>query len=385
MIDKSNLYKNIGLRITDAMKQQGVTTAALIELCSALGYGINHSTISKIRQGLASMSVMNLVYICKALNLDLNYILSLDDNEKTTDTSREETIVANVDKRAHETKQPSEVFISDPDDWKISPYLGTYYGYYCSAAIPRDKIEEVEINIRNPNNGSRITEVEMTYETPFNGPDGHGRLRRKYVGSLTLSEKAATVYCSLSCNETGKQFHFAFLHNRKVYERGELETIVCAVLATNRGDNYAPTIQRMLLTRKRLGLDKVKLIRSQLKLNDQMILISKVDLKDAVNDSRCSSLIKQRLCDGGNVDEWVNQLQYTPYFEIGESYFDMKFNNELDRSTVVNVLREHSRDVYYNKVSEKASIVARELVSAEGEKVLMQKSDASETSKEQNT
>lgn len=377
MIDKSDLYKVIGLRITDAMKQKGITTAALIELCEALGYSIKQSTISKIRQGLASMSVMNLVYICKALNLDLNYILSLDDNVKTTDEAGNETAITNIGKNAYESNRQSEVFISDCDDWKIAPYLGTYYGYYCSAAIPRDNIEEVMIVIRNPENGCQMTEVEMTYETPFLGAGEQGRLKRRYVGALTLSEKAATVYCSLSCNETGKQFHFAFLHNRKVYERGKLETIVCAVLTTNRGDNYAPTIQRMILTRKKLGLDKVKLIRSQLKMNDQMILISKVDLKDAVNDPRCSSLIKQRLCDGGNVDEWVNQLQYTPYYEIGESYFDTKFNNEHDRSSVINVLREHSRDVYYNKVSEKASIVARELISAEMEKEPTQVNDNS--------
>ncbi len=367
MIDKSNLYKNIGLRITEEMKKQGITTSALIELCRSFGYRINHSTISKIRQGLASMSVMNLVYICKALNLDLNYVLSLEENEITTPESSEKAAATNVEKKTSALKKQSDVFISNPD-WKISPYLGTYYGYYCSAAIPRDKIEEVKIIIRKPEDGRRMTEVEMTYNTPFIGADGQGRLERRYVGSLSLSEKAATVYCSLRCYETGKQFHFAFLHNRKVYEEGKLKTIVCAVLTTNRGDNYAPTIQRMILTREKIGMDKVKLIRSQLKMNDQMILISKVDLKDAVNDPRCNSLIKQRLCDGGDIEEWVNQLHYTPYFEIAESYFDMKFNDERDRASVINVLREHSRDVYYNKVSEKASIVARVLLPTDEEK-----------------
>lgn len=361
MVNKEALYRMIGKRITDAMKQQGVTTLELSERCRQSGFQINHSTISKIRQGLASMSVMNLVYICKELNLDLNEVFSLEEQIHTKEKSGDDTLEVSVARVNSYQKRAKRVFITDPNDWRIAPYLGDYHGYYCSAAIPRDKVEEVAISIFNPGNGSQQTEVRMMYKTPFMGRSGQEYLERLYCGSLTLSEKAETVYCSMSCNETGKQFHFAFLHDRKVYEIGELKSIVCAVLTTNRGDNHAPTIQRMILTRKRLVDEEIRHLQSQLKMNSQMILISKIALKDAVQDPRCSNLIKSRLCDEGDVNEWVNQQQYTPYCEIGEAFFDTKFTSESDRANVVNVLREYSRDVYYNKVGRKASLVLQGL------------------------
>ena len=43
------------------------------------------------------------------------------------------------------------------------------------------------------------------------GEDGKP-IQRIYKGTLVLSEKASTVYCNLSCEATGKQFNFSFLH-----------------------------------------------------------------------------------------------------------------------------------------------------------------------------
>ena len=342
---RNDLYKSIGNRISKAMEDQGCSIQTLISRCAALGYETNQSPISKIRQGISSMAITNLVFICKALSLDMNEILALP----------EEVTEAKIDKSKTFSKkksQDSSVFISDPKDNRLKPYLGNFWGYYYSAADSKGIIEEVRIFIGESDGRDDETTVKMTYITPLMDVDGNP-IQRIYKGTLVLSEKALTVYCNLRCEATGKQFNFSFLHSKDVYGEKGFKSAVCAVMCTNRGEVYYPTIQRMILSRRQLSPDELNSVRSQLKLNDKKILISKVHLRDVLKNEKCRTLMMERICDGD--PEWINRLNYIGYCEFDESFFRGKFANETDEAIVINAFREYSLALPYNKVGAKAS------------------------------
>ena len=326
------------------MDEQGCTIQDLITLCATMGYKINQFTISKIRQGRSSMAITNLVFICKALSLDMNKVFALPGDE-----------IEKQDDRVHYKKsiepQVSSAFISDPGDPRLKPYFGDFWGYYYSAAKPENALETVRITIDKSSGYNKETSVTMTYRIPL---DTQGETtQRIYKGTLVLSEKALTVYCNLRCEATGKQFNFSFLHTRNVYRKEGFKYAVCAVMCTNRGEVYVPTIQRMILSRQELSEYEMRRVRSQLKLNNKKILISKIHLRDVMKDERCRDLLMERICDGDM--EWIDKLNYTGYYEFDESFFRGKFANEVDEATVINVLREYSQAVPYNKVGAKSS------------------------------
>lgn len=136
---------------------------------------------------------------------------------------------------------------------------------------------------------------------------------------------------------------------------------VALVITTSAGVKKRPTMHRMIISREDIPNEKIEVLLSQLKLNDDTILISESKLKALKKD------ITQKLNIQHNekLEEYyrvifkcIEEIEKQPsekYYRIDESLIYDSSTICTDKKSLgyaISIIRQYTNDKYYNKLSD---------------------------------
>lgn len=299
----------------------------------SLTTGISQSTISKIFSGDSRITLNNFFKICKALNVNPEYIVSQNENEK---------------KKTLGNKYDNDgVLISNPSHLAFNGYLGKYNLYFKSTISTEDEMLHGELNFfPSKDNKSCVADLLL-----YTGKTKDGsKITKHYTGELIISLSMSSCYCILVSEEIGEMcflvFDHMFLFNENLVCR-----MACAI-TTSSGGNRRPTMHRLLICKEELNIsdnqsDDFKFLNGHLKLNSSDIIISESKLSFIENEEKRADIITIIK----NLKE--NSKKYV-FYKIDEASIrnaQYGLNTMLD---LISILREYSIAGFNNKISSKS-------------------------------
>lgn len=309
---------------------------------------IGQSTLSKLLKGEMKLTLQHIVKICKALEVDPDYLLST--NESTNNSSNSEQIKDSG--VIYKEFLNDQILIRDTRHLCYKGYINNSFNFYCFSTISSesDLLEGVlDFSDTNEHNGCKASLSLCTGQINREGD----KVFKKYTGELIISLAMGACYCILINSDIGEicllNFKHTFLFNQ------ELECRVGAIVSTSSGGNRLPIMQRVLISKQKLNVNDVNdpdyvFIRGQLNLNDSLIYISK-DLFDELRSDK----------DGKYHLEYLKD-----FFDVCDSYMETHSYNVIDESKVrestissdikiqgISALRKYSTALKYNKISTK--------------------------------
>lgn len=334
-------YKNISERIMHVMTLKGISQARLNELCTENGFYISQSTLSKVLRSSASISLINVVQICKALKVDVSDILSLDENITTkieNDIAKKTTSYSPLIYRA--------------DSPAFRGYLGKYHCYFYSTISSEDNILHGRLEFEPSMSGEHCS-ATMRLETKK--VDEHGKpIIKEYHGELIISLTMATAYCILTNEDIGEicffQFHFIQIN----YEK--LECRLAMVVTTCAGDNRRPTAHRMLISRKKLSKDLLYYISGQFLFNGSDITIPEENLEELRRDEKFPETFKS------NLDRLIESSRTVDFRRIEELTVRAMYMSPEDKIKSICLLRKYTSAKKYNKIGTKSDEFVYQLI-----------------------
>lgn len=336
MIDKTNRYYEIIIkRITNVMKEKGLTQTQVAQKAQEMQYSLNQSTISKMLKSYSSMSIQNVVQIADVLGIDLNDLLAQGDSEEVRSYAREE-------------KEIPSSLIRRADAPEMRPYLNSYYTYFIETQSTSDKIIEGKLRFdASPDQSRTVATLKfLTGRKDVNNDP----ISKEYVGELCLSPRMTVAYCTLVNEQIGEMSYIVFNYLPIIFE--SLKCRVAMVLTACSGANRLPTAHRMIISHRQLSHDEQEILKGQLRLNKSEILISESGLAQFFKDERLPASVTDyfRLDEKGPLFRGLSPL---PYYFFDEAVFRSAFLKREDKELAINLIRQYSSSPKNTKVASK--------------------------------
>lgn len=316
-------------RLMEYMKKRGVK-----QLDLSRESNISQSTLSKILNREAKLTLQHIFKICNALKVDPEILLSFD--QEVVASSLQSTDYGLINKKYVDV----EILIRKTIHPAFKGYITDepLYIYLYSTISSESSILEGTIKFEDSRDHAfcKATMSLLTGQTNSIGES----VTKDYHGELIISLAMGSCYCILISPEIGEIcslcFKHSFLFNQKLVCR------VATVISTSSGTNRLPIMQRALLTDKKLQVNDVShpdynFVRGQLKLNDSEIILS---------DSACTEIKT-------NLDSISGELKIF----LSEC---MKLDNKFDNSFTFHIFDEtkiRSINVASNAKAEGISIL----------------------------
>ena len=334
---KQEFNQTVIKRLNYAMTKLGYTQTDLVKLCSDMGFHITQSTLSKLLSSGAGLSLMNLTYICRALHLDLNEVLS------------PEFSTTNITLPHYQKRTESSSFIKRADDKSFIPYLGEYHCYFFPTKSSETDLIEGIFKFEASKDYSECN-VYISFKTKKRDEKKQDIIK-EYWGKACISLNMDAIYCSVANEEIGECCYLIFSHIPILYEK--LECRLGAVLTSSAGSHRLPTMQRILISRRKLSPKDLYLLEGQLLLNASEIIISQSAYQALLKDPELPASFIEYFCDKENNNNFSNVVS-VPYYYLYESFIRDSFINTKDKLKIICLLRKYSLASRYNKIGGKA-------------------------------
>lgn len=335
----NNLILN---RINDYMHKNGIKQLELAKQSK-----INQSTLSKLMKGETKLTIQHVFKICKALKINPEILMSLN-QEITTENMQK------IDEGVINTNYINEqILIRETTHPAFKGYLGNmFYIYFYSTISSESSLLEGEISFEDTKNHNFCKASLLLYTGHLNS-DGD-KITKNYYGEFIISLTMGACYCILINSEIGEictiNFKHTFLFNQKLICR------VGTINSTSSGQNRLPIIQRALLTDRELNVNDVnspdfEFVRGQLKLNESEIVIPSDSLEKIIRNRSFSEELRNFLETCNNEK---NGFSVTQRYDV---YDETKIRSINTSSSVkaegISLLRNLSVSPKYNKISTK--------------------------------
>lgn len=340
---RREFFQNVSLRLSNEIKNYGITQEALRQKCRKEGIIISQTDISRIinyhknvdKNGAKDLStsalnLINVAYICKVLNIDINRVLFGD--ETSLDSS---VIVSDI------FSENKGVFSTHVTDKAFKGYIGRYYCYFLSTiSVEKSPIHAV-MNIEKDNFSN---ECKVTFSIYANKSGIKGRIAKEYKGRMIISTLQDACYCIVYNPEYGEIGMINFYH-RFFLTSEVLQCRVAAALTTSAGDRRRPTVHRLLLCRRELSDSELNLITPQLFLNSGEVIFPKSSIESIINNNEIESDLIKLI------------LKQEPTYEYYRIHEDTIMNFESipieKRFDILCVLRKYSVSLKNSKIGTK--------------------------------
>ncbi len=330
---KSKYLVRVRDRIQKVLSEKGIGQNQLSSLAAKQGYMLSQSTISKILNDCACMSITNLMGIANTLDLDWNDLLSESDSlEVRTRTPRED-------------EKPQGRLISNPDSQEMQPYLGQYYTYFFPTVSSENRTIEGTLSFTKVHD-ERGVAAEFSFETGKRDANNLP-IKKEYRGRLTLSPAMSAAYCELINKDIGEISYLIFNYNQFLFEK--VRCRMALVLTASAGLNRVPTVHRMILSRIRMSQESLGAIEGQLYLNDSKILISKSSFEKFLADENLDHAFVDSFIAHKNLD-YLN-VGAEVYYYFDESLLRNVTSDVKTKTAAISLLRKYSTSPKYTKVS----------------------------------
>lgn len=308
---------------------------------------ISQSTLSKLIKGEIKITLQHIIKICKALDIDPEYLLSTNENINIQYNNLEKK---NGNGIIDETFLDDQILIRDTRHPAFKGYKNNTFNFYCFSTISSEtQLLEGLLNFSETDD-YQYCKANLSLYTGQVDKDGN-KISKQYSGEIIISLTMRACYCILINPEIGEicliNFQHSFLFNR------EVECRVGAMVSTSSGGNRLPIMQRALISKHILNVNDIDhpdytFIRGQLSLNDSTIYIPE------------ETFIKL-------LDKEKNNLEHLrPFFEECDDYMETKKYKVIDESKIkdltlpsdlkaqgISTLRKYSLASKYNKISSK--------------------------------
>lgn len=335
-------YIEVARRLKQVLNDNGLTESDVVRRCKDNGFKISQAAVSKIlslkRNPNYSITLINCVQICKALNVPVEAIL---------DHTREGTSLFDAVKIAQggSTKRLPLVYNTDEDEFK--GYAGLYHTYFFPTISAEEGLLHGWLTFE-PSSSGEYCAAHFKLNTgkknigQKNGDDT--TIYKLYEGELVISVRMNACYCYLTNHDIGEIcfliFHHMYLNNE------ELSCRLATAATVSAGDNRRPTMHRILLSRRELSKEELSVVKSQLLMNTTDILIS----------ARCyDELCTQELLpmEMRPPSPFVNMLPKEEYYSISEAHIRALHISREEKVKALCALRGKSTSPKYNKIGSK--------------------------------
>lgn len=342
--NRKEFFKKISLRLSNAIESYGISQEALCQECRKNGIIISQTDISRIVNyhrhidennttsfSTSSLSLINVAYICKVLNIDINKLLFGDESHFDSFRMISDIFSSN-----------SSVFATNVTDKAFKGYIGKYHCYY----LPTISIEKKPIHaILNIEKDSISDECNVTLSIYTNKSGSKQENVKEYKGRMIISTLQDACYCIVCNPEYGEIGMINFFH-RYFLTSEVLQCRIAAALTTSAGDRRRPTVHRMLLCRREINDSELNLIIPQLLLNSNEIIFPK---------SAIESILKNNEAEAGHITLILDQEPTHEYYRIHEDTImnleDIPIESRFD---ILCALRNHSVNLKNSKIGTKA-------------------------------
>ncbi len=321
----------IAQRLKYAMTMRGLTQVDLIEKCRNLGLDISQSTLSRLLNGADRPDVYKVAIVCQALELEPNDLLSFDIKDNLCMSLVESS------------------FITDATDKKFNGYMGKYYGYFYSTEN-NDTIHFGEFEFYKDTSTKRCR-VSFSFETGKSNINNEP-VRKMFIGTAKISDTLGAICCELTAQDTSGDlayiiFKFDYILNQQCECRIGMVVTICA------GLKRLPVAHKLLMCRQKISEADMPFIAGQLKLNDDIILVSEADYYDFIKDPMLPETFKQ-FDEQGN-DLFRKKAANLVFYSFREDdILDIKSLSPVDKVKVVNLLRKYSSSKRCKKIGPKS-------------------------------
>lgn len=323
---------------------------------------INQSTLSKIMNGEAKLTLQHIFRICNALGVDPEVLLSFDQDIIANNIGQIDTGIIN--KRYLD----EQILIRTTTHAAFKGYVGNeFYIYFYSTISSETALLEGKLFLEDTeyHNYCKATMILYTGQKDNNGKD----IEKKYYGELIISLTMGTCYCLLVNPEIGEicsiNFKHAFLFNQRLISR------VCTVNSTSSGGNRLPIMQRALITETKLDAvhpsnEDFQFVGGQLRLNETTIYTPKDIIDDLINsaDDKTSTDLKDFF---QKAKKMRNQMDCDVFDETKIRSIDASSNI---KSKGISMLRNESISLKYNKISTKTEEFVYQYIDGKKQKTI---------------
>lgn len=238
-----------------------------------------------------------------------------------------------------------ENFISDVNSKEFKRYLNNVYYCYCSPTVAKETTFLRGTIIFKRQFVENRCHVVMEIDTNQKKEEGKGKYIKRYQGEMIISRNLNICFCLLANGELGECLMISFRHATKLNNTKHLGgmAVVCMPSA---GEPY-PTIERMLISKKKIAEEQLDKISGYLNLGMSKMLVKKEELRDYLNEIDMSEE-NQRII--------LNEMNKSEYYEIYESTLrglNLKQERDVQREVLMMKIRQLSYGLRYCKVSNK--------------------------------
>lgn len=342
------------------MKDSGIKSGAIITLIEEkYGETLNSGTISGYKSGKISIPPVFIWEVCKLLGISTDEIfrrVEADTAQEAPVSNKRDTCQENAAKTVALSLPASPSLVTEPTDSVFRGYLGDYYIYFTPTYSSGKGFIKGRMNISK---GDFDIRVKIKLEEHVEGESGH-HIDKAYEGVLVHSTTVKCCYCILSSPVVGEMCFFMFRHfhlNNQDLQCRMAETLT----ASAGGEDKAPTIHRMLISRAQISDQDMFSLLPLLNLNNSQIIISEHVLQSlAQNNPAYKEIINHIIGLPGTKLE--------SYYHIRENILRSAIygNKDISLISVILSLREQAVSSRYNKVSKKADELLRSLLLHEG-------------------
>lgn len=322
-------YQCISKKLDGCLTVRQISNQALVGMCRKNGDEISEASIQRIRkyheQGkINTISIYHVFAICKALGIE---------ESKLLDPNASILADGNIAEFGN--------FISQASNRVFRGYLGKYNAYFYPTKGDEGELIRGELYLSESPFGQCQAKFRIFTKRFLNGVKDE--VIKEYIGNMVISLNMSACYLVLRSEKNGEIsfMTFRYMHMNEY----ELVCRIALALTTSAGENRRPTAHRILLTRKDLSEQELDLLRSQLLMNAEKIVIDREELNQIIDQFGCKPEEKQR---------FFSVIRPNHYCVFDESLFNEMFFDEVKKKELICKVRNASLSARYNKVSDKA-------------------------------
>lgn len=331
-------YTEVSRRLQDVMAKKKISVADIVRLCAENGFEISQSAVSKLvsysKELDSSITLINCVQVCRALDVPLEEILNHTHNK------------VNIHDAVRGSSEPASkrsplVFNMREDEFR--GYEGKFHTYFFPTISSEDELLHGELTFEPSDSGEYCAAKYILYTKQ---KDKNSELvKKEYEGELIISVRMRAGYCILYNTQIGEIcfliFHHMYLNNE------DMKCRLATAVTTSAGDNRRPTMHRILLTRRELiKAEEISVARSQLLLNSSDILISVRAYEELCQQKELPDEMQDN-------EKFIRILPKEEYYQISESHIRALRISREEKVKALCTLRNISAARRYNKIGSK--------------------------------
>lgn len=291
----SEMDKNIDIsfedvvwnRIADLLNQKKIKQSWLVRQCKEKGMPISQPELSKLYNGKKKINVYELAAISKVLEVPVDFFVS-------GNAFQSRNILDSTD---------SSKLLCNADSEQFQAYIGEYHIYYNTTAEQEEKLEHGSMSVNRDNAG--YCNIELMIHT--GEYRGQRELIKKYEGRMLITALLSGAYIILRNDSIGELCFMAMRH--RTFTIKQLECRIALCLTIGSGENKLPTAHRMLLSRKELSDERLKIVCPYLRLYGNEIRIEKNKAAALVDSLEMES-------EKGSLEALWKMLPEKKYYEV---------------------------------------------------------------------